>query len=186
MNATFATRTTSASSQSFRAAMRTLPTAVAVISTSSESGRPVGLTANSVASLSLDPPLVTWAIRKNSPLVEVFRNSRRFVVNLLAAGQGPLAARFASPIDNRFDGVSATATPLGLPRLEGCAAWLDCEMHMDLEIGDHVLLVGAVCSAEISGNGSLGWWAGSYFDPACALGLGDPNGSGLSCDKVVR
>lgn len=168
---------TTASSQSFRAAMRTLPTAVAVISTSSESGRPVGLTANSVASLSLNPPLVTWALRKNSPLVEVFRGSRRFVVNLLAADQAPLAARFASSIDNRFDGVSATATPFGLPRLHGCAAWLDCEMHTDFEIGDHVLLVGAVRSAEVSGNGSLGWWAGNYFDPACALGSGAPNGS---------
>lgn len=186
MNATSVNNATVASSQSFRAAMRTLPTAVAVISTSSESGRPVGLTANSVASLSLNPPLVTWAIRRNSPLVEVFRGSRRFVVNLLAAGQAPLAARFASPIDNRFEGVAATATSFGLPRLEGCAAWLDCEMHTDLEIGDHVLFVGAVCSAEISGNGSLGWWAGNYFDPACAFGSGDRNGSGLCSDNVAR
>lgn len=155
--------------ESFKGAMRALPTGVAVISTRSATGVPVGLTVNSLASLSLAPPLVSWALRKNSPLVDVFRGSRKFVVNVLAAGQAGLASRFSAPIANRFEGVSASTTLLDLPRLDSCAAWLVCDMHSDLDIGDHVLMVGAVCLAETTGHQPLGWWAGKYFTPDTAL-----------------
>lgn len=148
----------------FRRVMGSIPTGVAVVTSADAGGAFVGLTVNSLASLSLDPPLVTWALRLESPLVSAFRSRGAFVVNLLAVDQQALSRRFASPSADRFDALDTTVTHDGLPRIEGAAAYLECVVHRDLAVGDHVLFVGTVRMATATGRRMLGYCAGRYFD----------------------
>jgi flavin reductase (DIM6/NTAB) family NADH-FMN oxidoreductase RutF len=133
-------------SKKFRAALGNFPTGVAIITTMHE-GSPVGLTCNSFSSVSLDPPLVLWSLRKESRLLQSFCDTRRFAVNLLADHHGYLSNRFASSkIADKFDGVSYTTGELGMPLLEGCVSRFECETHAEYDGGDHVIFVGRVVS----------------------------------------
>ncbi len=143
--------------------MRGVPTGVSIITTTSRDGPPIGLTVNSLASLSLDPPLVTWALRLQSPLVQAFRERGAFIVHLLACDQEALSRRFASPDIDRFAGMRPDTTADGLPRLAGAAAYLECVTHSNLIVGDHVLFVGSVRAVEVTGRAALGYCAGEYF-----------------------
>ncbi|HFD3738392.1 TPA: flavin reductase family protein, partial [Pseudomonas aeruginosa] len=79
------------------------PTGVAVVITRAADGRDVGLTINSFASLSLDPPLVLWSLVNHSPNLSVFRDCRHFTINILGKEHQELAMRFANPrIENKF------------------------------------------------------------------------------------
>ena len=80
-------------------------TGITVIATRSGDGDLVGLTANSFGALSLDPPLITWALRLNSLNLPVFQVAERFVVNVLAEAQVEVSRRFASSAGNKFDGI---------------------------------------------------------------------------------
>ena len=74
-------------------------------------GQRIGLTANSFTSVSLEPPLVLWSLKKNSANLDAFRRATHFAVNVLTAGQKDLCFRFASKIDgDRFDGVPLELT----------------------------------------------------------------------------
>jgi flavin reductase (DIM6/NTAB) family NADH-FMN oxidoreductase RutF len=119
---------------------------VAIISTMHE-GSPVGLTCNSFSSVSMDPPLVLWSLRKESRLVAAFCDTQRFAVNLLADHHGPLSNRFASAqTADRFEGVDYTTGDLGMPLLEGCVSRFECETHAEYDGGDHIIFVGRVVS----------------------------------------
>jgi len=150
----------------FRRAMRTVPTGVAVITTVGLNGAYVGLTVNSIASLSLTPPLISWALKENSPSLADFQHSRAFVVNLLAAGQEELSRRFSSPTADRFEALEVTTSPSGLPRLPGCAASLECAIHSDIQAGDHILLIGMVHDVQVHDIPALGYCSGRYFQAA--------------------
>ena len=80
-------------------------TGITVIATRSGDGDLVGLTANSLGALSLDPTLITWALRLNSLNLPVFQIAERFVVNVLAEAQVEVSRRFASSAGNKFDGI---------------------------------------------------------------------------------
>ena len=130
----------------FRAALGNFPTGVAIVTTLKE-GAPVGLTCNSFSSVSMNPPLVLWSLRKESSLLKAFSDTRRFAVNLLADHHGPLSSRFASSkVADKFEGVHHTAGELGMPLLEGCVSRFECETHAEYDGGDHVIFVGRVVS----------------------------------------
>jgi flavin reductase (DIM6/NTAB) family NADH-FMN oxidoreductase RutF len=130
--------------RAFRAALGNFPTGVAIITTVYD-GAPTGLTCNSFSSVSLDPPLVLWSLRKESRQVAAFRSARRFAVNLLADHHGPLSNRFASSkVADKFEGVPYTLGELGLPLLEGCVSRFECETHTEYDGGDHLIFVGRV------------------------------------------
>ncbi len=147
----------------FRKAMKVVPTGVAVITTVGLNGTYVGLTVNSIASLSLTPPLVSWALKECSPSLIDFQQSGRFAINLLAAGQEELSRRFSAPMANRFEGLAVETTLGGLPRIVGCSALLECAMYSEVQAGDHVLLIGMVHDAQIHGSPALGYCGGQYF-----------------------
>jgi flavin reductase (DIM6/NTAB) family NADH-FMN oxidoreductase RutF len=155
-----------AAPQAFKRALSAVPTGVAVVTSCARDGRYIGLTVNSLASISLEPPLVSWALRLNSPILDEFRARQAFVVNLLSAEQASLSARFASAVAERFDRVGIAPSRAGLPRIEGCAAYLECTLHADFIVGDHALFVGAVHAAESSDKAALGYCRGRYFASA--------------------
>lgn len=133
-------------SKTLRNMLGSYPTGVAIVTTRTADGRDVGLTINSFASLSLDPPLVLWSLVNHSPNLSVFRDCQHFTINVLAEGHKELAMRFANPrVENKFEGVDVHITPEGVPALQGAIATLVCANHKQDHIGDHLLMIGHVC-----------------------------------------
>jgi flavin reductase (DIM6/NTAB) family NADH-FMN oxidoreductase RutF len=131
--------------KAFRRALGTFPTGVAIITTRTPEGQSVGLTCNSFASVSLDPPLVLWSLRTSSKSLPAFRASSAFAINVLAEDQGQLSARFASgAIANKFEGVPHEAGLQQVPLIGGCLARFECSTYSEHEAGDHVIFIGRV------------------------------------------
>ena len=128
-----------------RTALGRFATGVTIVTCLDGDGAPVGLTANSFASLSLDPPLVLWSLRKASGSRAVFAAAGHFVVNVLAETQVDLSRRFASPAvaDKFAEGAWAPGLG-GVPVLAGCAAVFECQAEASHDIGDHLLFIGRV------------------------------------------
>ena len=131
-----------------RAVMGRFPHGVAVV-TVEVRGQRAGLTVASLVSLSLEPPLVGVAIRRDAALHELMRESEEFAVSVLAAGQEALAQHFARgvPPIALWEGVTLRDGE-GPPQLEGAVGWLRCRIAGQHETGDHTFFVGAVESAE--------------------------------------
>jgi flavin reductase (DIM6/NTAB) family NADH-FMN oxidoreductase RutF len=92
-------------SRAFHDALGTFPTGVALVTTIDADGRPIGLTGNSFGSVSLDPPLESWGLRRPSKSLESFRQAEVFAINILAQDQKDLSSRFASSqIADKFEG----------------------------------------------------------------------------------
>ena len=139
--------------RALRNALGVYPTGVTIVTTRGVDGRSVGLTVNSFASLSLEPPLLLWSLSNRSPNLRAFRTASHFVVNVLAQEQEDLAMRFASPsIVDKFEGVALRDDPLGhahgVPLVDGAAAWFVCACRDAIETGDHTLFIGRVVAHE--------------------------------------
>ena len=128
--------------------MRRFPAGVAVVSVDLD-GQRAGLTVASLVSLSLEPPLIGVAIRRDAALHELLRDAPTFAISLLAAGQEALAQHFARgvPPIALWEGIAVRAAE-GPPELEGALGWLRCRRAAELETGDHTFFVGEVEHAE--------------------------------------
>ena len=128
-----------------RDALGCFATGVTVVTTINEAGEPLGLTANSFTSVSLDPPLILFALARKSANLAAFEQAGRFAVNVLHIGQQPVGGRFASRDVARFDGVDwAVRGEGGSPILAGSLASFDCRTHAVHDGGDHLIFVGHV------------------------------------------
>lgn len=149
----------------FREVMRTYPTGVTVVTAADDSGAPLGLTVNSFTSVSLDPPLVLVCIDRAAGSHDRLVSAGRFIVNVLAADQGDVAARFAAdPPEERFSGLPWRAAAGGGPILEGGAAWLACTIEAVHAAGDHSILVARVTDGHATGAPSLVFFHGAYAE----------------------
>ena len=137
-------------------------TGVTVVACLDAAGRPVGLTVNSFNSLSLDPPLVLWSLRRVSPSLTAFEGASHFAVNVLGEAQVDLSRRFASVCDDKFDAVAWHAGLGGAPVLAGCAATLQCEVAARHDAGDHRLYIGRVLALSCEPMPPLVFHAGHY------------------------
>ncbi len=126
----------------FREAIAHFATGVTVITTVHE-GRPAGMTASAVASLSLDPVLLLVCIDNRLPTHRAIEESRRFVVNVLGEGQEALALRFARPAPDKFAGI-AVDPDQELPVLADAIAYFVCDVHERFPGGDHSIFTGLV------------------------------------------
>ena len=146
----------------FRSVMGHFATGVTVV-TAGTPGGPVGMTANAVCSLSLQPLLLLVAFDNESRTLPVVRETGRFGVNILAAGQEELARLFASKTDERrkFAGVPH-ALHDGIPVLDGALAWIGCRLERLILAGDHTIGIGAVEAAEAGTGEPLLWFRGGY------------------------
>ena len=136
--------TKSADAQALRTALGRFATGVTVVTTRGDDGRAEGLTANSFASVSLDPPLVLWSLRTSAPSLPGFLGAGWFAVHVLGADQHHLSHRFAAPAADKFAGL-ACGTGLGAcPLLDGCIARFECRTETTVEAGDHVIFIGRV------------------------------------------
>jgi 3-hydroxy-9,10-secoandrosta-1,3,5(10)-triene-9,17-dione monooxygenase reductase component len=128
----------------YRRALGTYPTGVTVVTTLAPDGTPVGITVNSFASLSLDPPLVLWALNVRSPKLAAFERAPHFAVNVLREDQVELSKRFASRQPNLFEGLDTRRGIGDVPLIAGMAAHIQCRAQARHDGGDHVILVGEV------------------------------------------
>ncbi len=134
-----------ADSRELRQLLGSYPTGVAIVTTRAADGRPVGLTINSFASLSLDPPLVLWSLVNHSPSLDVFRDCTHFAIHVLSSEHEELARRFANPkVADKFAQLNLHYTPEGVPVLGGAVTTLVCAHDDSRHAGDHLLMVGRV------------------------------------------
>jgi flavin reductase (NADH) len=125
--------------------MASFPSGVAIVTTVAEDGAPRGLTTTAVCSVSADPPTVLVCVDLGSRTLAAMRARRRFVVNFIGEGRSELCLLFASKEEDKFARVFWRATPDGIPLLHAdVLAWAECSTIHELEVGDHVLLVGHV------------------------------------------
>ena len=147
-----------------RSALGQFATGITVVTTRAGSNGPfVGLTVNSFAALSLEPPLILWSLRCSSPSLPVFEEAERFVVNVLAEAQVEVSRRFASPQADKFEGVPHAENAWGLPLLHGASAWFECRTVSRQIAGDHCLFIAEVERFTLSEAAPLLFHAGGYF-----------------------
>ena len=146
----------------FRSLMSRFATGVTVITSTGADG-PAGMTANAVASLSLDPLLVMIGFELESRTLAAVRHSHRFAVNVLASDQEQVSRTFAGkqPEREKFAGCAYTERS-GVPVLEGAIAWLYCEEVAVYPGGDHVIVVGGVMDMGENGGEPLLFYGGDY------------------------
>lgn len=172
----------------FRSALGSFATGVTIVTARDGEGRPVGLTANSFNSVSLDPPMVLWSLSLHSRSLPVFRDADNWAVHVLAADQQAMSDRFATPGVDKFDGLSLADGPEGAPLIEGSAARFGCRARFEYEGGDHAIFLGEVVDFDRREAEPLIYHGGRYGrimrSPTGAdlerEGLAEKSGSGLS------
>jgi flavin reductase (DIM6/NTAB) family NADH-FMN oxidoreductase RutF len=152
-----------ADTRALRNCLGQMATGVTVVSTRTHDGAFIGLTCNSFAALSLDPPLVTWSLRLTSPSLPAFQHAPHFVVNVLAEAQLEISRRFASSVANRFEGVAHAKNAHGMPLLHGASAWFECRTISSQTAGDHCLFIAEVEHFSSSEAAPLLFHGGGYF-----------------------
>ncbi|MCW2992089.1 MAG: monooxygenase, partial [Solirubrobacterales bacterium] len=132
--------------EAFRHVLGHLPTGVTVITAYAADG-PTGMAANSVTSVSLDPPLVLFCPAKASTTWPAIRESGRFCINIMAGHHEEATRQFALKGADRFTGVAYSDRPCG-PALDDAVAWIECTMRDEHDAGDHTIVVGSVSAIE--------------------------------------
>lgn len=127
----------------FRQALGRFPTGVCVL-TSVVDGVPLGMTVNSFNSLSLDPPLVLFAIDERSASLSAWSKAEGYALNVLSEGQRETSERFARQRSKKWEGTRYVSGLFGAPVLSGTAALFECASESMLRAGDHILFFGAV------------------------------------------
>lgn len=130
--------------RALRDALGRFVTGVTVVTSRTKTGKACGVTVNSFASLSLDPPLVLWSLSLTSSSHPAFDEATHFVVHVLADGQEGIARQFARSGIDRFAGLEFDVGPEGIPVLPGVAARFECRTLYRYWGGDHVIFVGRV------------------------------------------
>lgn len=135
-------------------------TGVTVVTCNTPNG-PIGMTANSFSSISLDPPLVMWAPAKKSARFEHFDRATHFAVHILDAGQHQLCQDFAKRSD-AFENVDHGFNDIGVPLIDHCLARFECSTHSSHAAGDHQIIVGEVLRAQMRDGDALAFYAGQF------------------------
>ena len=153
MNAMTQTKTTesfiptSDNTRLLRDAFGRFATGVTIVTTMTKDG-PVGITANSFSSVSLDPALVLWAPDKKSRRAVHFTAAKNYVIHVLSADQAELCWAVAKDA-NGLRGLDLATNAEGQPIIEGCLARFECTQSQVVDAGDHTIILGQVDRATI-------------------------------------
>jgi len=141
-------------------------TGITVVSTQVEN-QSFGFTANSFASVSMEPPMVLCCIQNESSFIEQLKIAEKFAISILTKDQQEVSNLFANPnIDSqeRFNIHTANVSPLGNPIIADCLTWIDCELSDLYQAGDHQICIGRVryMHSEVSERDPLLYYGGAY------------------------
>ncbi len=143
-------------------------TGVVILTAVDAAGRPAGMTANSFASVSLVPPLISINVDHAADMHGVLLAAPRWTVNVLESAQEPLSRRFAGNVGPRFDGVGYQLDDRGHLALDGVLATICCERHAHFAAGDHTIFVGRVTGGAVHPGRPLLYYRGGYMAGAAA------------------
>jgi len=147
----------------FRQLLGRFATGVTVLTARTPAGEPIGMTASSVASVSLDPPLLLVSVDKSHDMHAALERGTHFVLNILSADQEALSRRFAASEPNRFRGVSYRENERGIAVLDGAVAHLECEKRTAVPGGDHTVFFGLVVGGDVTDRRPLLYYRGGYM-----------------------
>ncbi len=159
---TQATHAAGLAARDLRDVFGTFATGVTVVTAVRADGEPVGTTANSFTSVSLEPPLILWCLSVTSRSISAFSPGAPFAVHVLAHDQRDLAVHFARAGRERFDVDPYWREHPGPPQIAGALSRLDCKVHSTLLCGDHWIIVGGVVSIEKAAGEPLAFHAGRF------------------------
>jgi flavin reductase (DIM6/NTAB) family NADH-FMN oxidoreductase RutF len=137
-------------------------TGVTIITVTAPDGRLLGMTANSLASVSLYPPLISVCVDREAEMHNAILGVDQFVVNVLSSSQETLARRFADKHEDRFEGIGYHISPDGLVLLGGALAHIECQRYGEYPGGDHTIVVGRVIGGTTSKGRPLLYYRGGY------------------------
>ena len=141
--------------EQLRHAMRAWTTGVSVV-TAIHDGQQYGMTVNSFTSISLEPPLVSLALKKLTHTHELVEKSGEFSVTILASNQKELSDRFAGKhpeIKDRFEGVLTERLSINAPLIKGGIAYFNCRVVNSIPVGENTFFVAEVIAAQGEGTG---------------------------------
>ncbi|MDO1484631.1 monooxygenase [Rhodococcus rhodochrous] len=150
----------------FRNALSRYATGVAVVTTTAD-GEPTGMTVNSFAAVSLDPPLILWSVRSDSSRAGVYTSADAFAVNVLSSDQTDISNVFASASSGTegFRTFSWSRGSKSVPLIDGAIARFECRVHAVFPGGDHDIIVGEVDECSLVDGESLLFVQGGYATP---------------------
>ena len=137
-------------------------TGVTVLTVNGPVDRPLGMTASSLASVSLVPPLVSVCVDHEAELHDTILAAPVFVVNVLESRQEALSRRFADQHEDRFEGVGYHRSPEGLVLLDGALAHIECDRFASYPGGDHTIIIGRVIGGSTGDGRPLLYYRGGY------------------------
>jgi 3-hydroxy-9,10-secoandrosta-1,3,5(10)-triene-9,17-dione monooxygenase reductase component len=146
----------------FRQALGRFATGVTIVTTRAADGTPVGMTANSFNSVSMDPPMVLWSLARTARSLEAFTQATHWSVHILANDQEALSNRFARAGEDKFAGLRLEQGHGGTPLIAGCSARFQCRTAFQYEGGDHIIFVGEVLDFDRSERAPLVFVTGGY------------------------
>ncbi len=164
-----------------RNALGRFATGVTVITTRTASGKLQGLTANSFSAVSLDPPLVSWSLKRSAPSFGSFLAANHFAVNILSAEQHRLCRHFATPQLDKFEAIAFEHGLHGAPLLSGSLASFECRTDNTMEGGDHMIFIGRVMRASYRDGEPLIFSAGRF----CLTSLLEERDEGTKADATL-
>lgn len=146
----------------FRRALGMFGTGVTIVTTRAENGEPVGITANSFNSVSLEPPMVLWSLAKNARSLPVFQSAETWNVHILSNEQEALSNRFARAGEDKFSGLPLDSEENHAPLLQDCSARFQCKTAFQYDGGDHIIFVGEVTGYDANPRPPLLYVTGGY------------------------
>jgi flavin reductase (DIM6/NTAB) family NADH-FMN oxidoreductase RutF len=146
----------------FRQLLGRFATGVTVLTSRLPDGEPIGMTANSLASVSLQPPLVLVSVEKDHDMHTAMEKGTHYVFNILSSEQEAVSRRFAASERDRFRGVSYRENQHGIAVLDGVVAHIECEKQMAVPGGDHTIFVGLVVGGDATDKRPLLYYRGGY------------------------
>ncbi len=147
----------------FRNALGSYGTGVAVV-TAMAGDRPVGMTINSFASVSLDPALVLWSVGDRASEYDLFCKTEEYAIHILSSEQQRVSDSFAKSCGDKYAGIDWELDDTGVPRLKGCLARFRCKLFAVYPGGDHKIIVGEVRSFDHAGGSPLLFVSGRYTE----------------------
>jgi flavin reductase (DIM6/NTAB) family NADH-FMN oxidoreductase RutF len=150
--------------RNLRQALGSFPTGVTVVSCLDKNKNPLGFTANSFTSVSLDPQLISICIDKESFNIDSFSITKHFAVSVLSEDQQSISTTFATPNEDRFQNVEWRTEDTGSPIIENAVAWFDCNTRQVIDAGDHLILIGEIIAFDSSPKTPLMYLRGNYVN----------------------
>jgi flavin reductase (DIM6/NTAB) family NADH-FMN oxidoreductase RutF len=155
------------SSREFRDALGCFATGICVVTAKPGQGDAFGITINSFASVSLEPPLVLWSLQNNSEMYEAFESCQRWAVNVLRSGQKGMSTQYAKRGDHLLEPTHFKMSGNGIPVMPAALVSFECELEARYPGGDHTILVARVLEmTQREQTSPLVFCSGSYRELA--------------------